>query len=434
MYIAAPPGTKMLAKNIIPHDEYDVLEEVDFNVYGEDKSLAILQFMRDLKWIYISYDEGDKISLKPTETGIEIFEKGLTEEYMETHGELVNIIKSYLSHYLKDDTGLTDETLKLADFYMKAGNYNRALDLASNLIEIGNKKKDHRLLGRGHYIYGTINMYRMDLDFSKNHYDKAIMYSENVDDISNVAKCYLGLGSYFGYKGEVENAMQAFERALLLYKEVDDQSGVNQVKMNEAFALAKMGNIKEFFTLNHEAIDYFNGTTDRYHLQWCYQNESAVFLSLGKYDAAIDAVVEAHQLAKETGNEMMENKSGLSIALIYIYTMRPGDAYEYVDNAMAYFRKNFDTNGLGSSYLGFMAYDVATKNLASADKYLEKSIQNYLVKKQYNFIADALSNYIKILKLYRYPPSTIESKQEEFKKIADKYDFVELFNYLISED
>lgn len=434
MYIAAPPGTKLLAKHLIPKEEYDILEEVDFNVYGEEKSLSILQFMRDLKWIYISYDEGDKISLKPTEKGIEIFEKGLSPEYMSKYGDLVILIKGYLSHYLRNDTGVTDETLKLSDFYQKSGNYNRALDLASNLIDIGNKTRDQRLLGRGHYIYGSINMYRMDLDFAKNHYDKAIMYSENVDDIANVAKCYLGLGSYNGYKGDAEKAMQSFERALLLFQEIDDKSGINQVKMNEAFTLAKMGNIKEFFTLNHQAIDYFNEVTDPYHLQWCYQNESAVLLSLGQYDAAIDAVVEAHNLAKETGNEMIQNRSGLSIALIYIYTMRPGDAYEYIDSAMAYFRKNFDTNGLGSSYMSFMAYDVATKNLISADKNLEKSIQNYTVKKQINYIADAMSIYIRILKLYRYKPTIIEQKLQEFYKISEKYGCVELFKDLLEED
>ena len=434
MYIAAPPGTKILAKYLIPPEEYTILDEVDFNVYGEDKSLSILQFMRDLKWIYISYDEGDKINLKPTESGIEIFERGLTPEYMSANGELVNLIKSYLAHYLKNDTEVTDETLKLSDFYLKSGNYNRALDLASNLIEIGNREKDQKLLGRGHYIYGTINMYRMDLDFAKNHYDKAIMYSENVDDIANVAKCYLGLGSFYGYRNDSEKAMQSFERALLLFQEIDDKSGVNQVKMNEAFTLAKMGNLKEFFTLNHQAIDYFNEITDPYHLQWCYQNESAVLLSLGQYDAAIEAVVEAHNLAKETGNEMIQNRSGLSIALIYIYTMRPGDAYEYIDNAMAYFRKNFDTNGLGISYMSFMAYDVATKNLASADKNMEKSTQNFLVKKQMNYIAEAMSIYIKILKLYRYPPTIIEQKLQEFEKTAEKYGIVKMFRDLLEEN
>ncbi len=434
MYIAAPPGTKMLAKYLIPQDEYQILDEVDINVYGEEKSLAILQFMRDLKWIYISYDEGDKFSLKPTEPGIEIFERGLTTEYMSATGDLVNLIKSYLSHYLKNDTEVTDETLKLADFYLKSGNYNRALDLASNLIDIGNRQKDQRLLGRGHYIYGSINMYRMDLDFSKNHYEKAIMYSEAVDDIANVAKCYLGMGSYHGYRGDSEKAMQSFERALLLFQEIDDKSGVNQVKMNEAFALAKMGNIKEFFTLNHQAIDYFNEVTDSYHLQWCYQNESAILLSLGQYDAAIDAVVEAHNLAKETGNEMIQNRSGLSIALIYIYTMRPGDAYEYINSAMAFFRKNFDTNGLGISYMSFMAYDVATKNLASADRNIEKSIQNFMVKKQMNYIAEAMSIYIKVLKLYRHPPTIIKQKMDEFTKIAEKHKLLDLFKYLLEED
>lgn len=434
MYIAAPPGIKLLAKNLMPAGEFEILDEVDFNIYGEEKSLAILQFMRDLKWIYISYDEGDKISLKPTESGIEVFEHGITEDYMEKNGELVILVRSYLSDYLENGTGLADETMKLSDYYLKTGNYNRAMDLASALIEMGNRNSDHHILGRGHYVYGTTNLYKMDLDFAKNHYEKAKYFSESVDDILNVAKCDLGLGSYYGHKGDLNKAMELFEHALLLFKEVNDRQGENQVRMNEAFALAKMGNLREFFTLNHQAIEYFNEVSDRYHLQYCYQNESAVLLSLGQYDAAIDSVVEAHNLAKETGNEMIQNRSGLNIALIYIYTKRPGDAYEYIENAMGYFRRNFDTNGLGNSYMLFMAYDVATKNLDSANKNLEKCIQNFNVKKQFNFIIEALSIYVKLLKLYGYGIETINTKSKEFADIARKHGLEELLKELLEED
>ncbi|MCL4337187.1 MAG: hypothetical protein M1129_02635 [Candidatus Thermoplasmatota archaeon] len=431
MYIAAPPGTKILAKYLLPTEEYNLLEEVDFNVYGEEKSLTIVQFMRDLKWIYISYDEGDKISLKPTETGIEIFERGLTPEYMEKSGDLVSLVKKYLEGYLTADMEITEETLKLSEFYLKSGNYNRALDLASSLIDLGNRNSDRRLLGRGHYVYGAINLYKMDLEFAKNHFEKAKYFSENVDDITTAAKSDLGMGSYFGYKGDMNRAMEMFEHALLLFQEVGDDSGVNQVKMNEAFTLVKMGNVKEFFSLNHQAIDFFNTVTDNYHLQWCYQNESAVLLSLGKYDAAIDAVVEAHNLAKETGNEMIENRSGLSIALIYIYTMRPGDAYEYVETAMRYFRKNFDTNGLATCYEMYMLYDIATKNLDAADVNLEKSRQNFMVKKQLPYIVELYTQYLKILKIYRYDPKIIEVKTKQFQNLANKLGLKELFSQLM---
>ena len=431
MYIAAPPGTKILAKYLIPNDEYNLLDEVDFNVYGEDKSLTILQFMRDLKWIYISYDEGDKISLKPTEVGIDIFERGLTPEYMEKNGDLVILVKNYLEKYLSSGEDLTDETLKLSEFYLKSGNYTRALDHASNLIDIGNKNSDKRLLGRGHYVYGAINLYKMDLDFAKSHFDKAKYFAENVDDITTVGKSELGLGSYYGYRGDVNKAMEMFEHALLLFKEVGDESGLNQVKMNEAFALAKLGNLNEFFSLNHQAIEYFNTVRDNHHLQWCYQNESAVLLSLGKYDAAIDAVVEAHNLAKETGNEMIENRSGLSIAQIYIYTMRPGDAYEYVENAMGYFRRNFDTNGLAACYEMFMLYDIATKNLSAADANLEKTRQNLMVKKQLNYIVECYTQYIKVLKIYRYEPRIIEQKTKEFLDLSVNMELKELFLQLL---
>ncbi len=430
MYIAAPPGTKVLARYLIPPEEYNILEDVDFNVYGEEKSLTILQFMRDLNWIYISYDEGDKISLKPTETGIDVFEKGLTDKYMGENGKILNLIKKYLENYLKNEKDLPDETMVLADYFLKSGNYTRALDMAANLIDLGNKQADSRILGKAHYIYGTINLYKMDLDFAKNHYEKATYYSENIDDIENVAKTHLGIGSFYGYKGEMEKALQYFEKASLLFRERNDQSGMNQVKINEAFTLAKMGNIKEFFTLNHQAIEYFISISDNYHLQTCYQNESAVLLSLGEYNAAIDAVVEAHDLAKKTGNERIQHLSGLNISLIYIYTKRPGDAYEYIERAFYYFRRNFDTNGLGSSYGSFMAYDVATKNLESADKNLEKLKQNFLVKKQYSLIVESLLIYVRVMNIYEYPKLTISKKTTEFKQYAKELGLGKLFDEL----
>ena len=205
---------------------------------------------------------------------------------------------------------------------------------------------------------------------------------------------------------------------------------MNQVKINEAFTLAKMGNIKEFFTLNHQAIEYFISISDNYHLQTCYQNESAVLLSLGEYNAAIDAVVEAHDLAKKTGNERIQHLSGLNISLIYIYTKRPGDAYEYIERAFYYFRRNFDTNGLGSSYGSFMAYDVATKNLESADKNLEKLKQNFLVKKQYSLIVESLLIYVRVMNIYEYPKLTVTKKTTEFKQYAKELGFGKLFDEL----
>ncbi|MCL6090394.1 MAG: hypothetical protein M1393_05075 [Candidatus Thermoplasmatota archaeon] len=434
MYIAAPPGTKVLARYLIPPEEYKLLEEVDFNVYGEEKSLTILQFMRDLKWIYISYDEGDKISLKPTETGIDVFENGLTEKYIGENGKILNLIKKYLENYLKNEKGLPDETMVLADYFLKSGNYTRALDMAANLIDLGNKQADSRILGKAHYIYGTINLYKMDLDFAKNHYEKATYYSENVDDIENVAKTYLGLGSFYGYKGDMEKGLQYFEKASLLFREKNDLSGMNQVKINEAFTLAKMGNIKEFFTLNHQAIEYFISISDNYHLQSCYQNESAVLLSLGEYNAAIDAVVEAHDLAKKTGNERIQHLSGINIALIYIYTKRPGDAYDYIEKAFDYFRRNFDTNGLADCYLTYMAYDVATKNLDSADKNMEKMKQNFMVKKQKVSFIEGLSVYIRLIKLYDYPATVLNDKTKKFREYARSFELIEKFDSLLEDN
>lgn len=431
MYISAPAGIKILAKYLMPEAEYLKLDEQDFNVYGDQKSMTILQFMRDLDWIYISYDEGDRISLKPTKLGIEIFENGLTEEYLKVHGKVVSLIRDYLENYLMRREKLPDETYVLADYFLKVGNFNRALDLGSALIDIGVSNNDPKLLGRAHQIYGSINLYRMDTEFARNHFEKSIHYAEIADDLDTSAKAYLGMGSYYGYKGDFESSMQYLERALLLFKEISDDGGINQVKMNEAFTLAKMGNLKDFFLLNHEAMDFFATRSDDHHLQYCYQNEASVLLAMGQYDAAIEAVIEAHHLAMKTGNERVQHLSGLNIAMIYIYTNRPGDSYDYIDNAFNYFRRNFDTNGLGYSYQVFMAYDIATRDLDSANRNRDKMIQNYMVKKQKSHIAEALGIYINLMKKYEYKQTVIMDKQREIEKIAERLGILrELKDYI----
>src|SRR5579875_294882 len=363
MYVSAPPGTKYLAKFLLPEEEFEKLDEVDFNIYGEEKSLALLQFMRDLKWIFISYEEGDKISLKPTPLGLDIFENGMSEDYLKENESFLRLVRNYLSDLASGREADTSTIISLEEYYIKTGNHTRAIDFASLLIQIGTKRDDPRVRGIGHYYYGTANLYKMELEFAFPHFQRAISFLEKADDIKHVALAYLGLGSYYGYTAALDKSMEAFERSLLLFQEISDESGINLVRMNEAYAMVFNGNIKEFFEMNRVAADYFLHSNDLYHLQFCYQNEASVLLHIGQYNLAIDSVVEAHEIAKKTKSERMIHLSGLNIASIYIWTRRPGDGYSYIEEAYEYFRRNLDNNGLGECYVEFMLYHVATKNL-----------------------------------------------------------------------
>ncbi|MEM0158578.1 MAG: hypothetical protein QW812_03610 [Thermoplasmataceae archaeon] len=424
MYISAPPGIKYLAKFLLLKDEFQKLDEVDFNIYGEERSLAILQFMRDLKWIFISYDDGDKISLKPTDLGLDIFENGISEEYVRENEPFLSLVRSYLKEVVSGKKPDPSTIISLEEYYIKTGNHTRAADFASLLIQIGSKENDPRVVGLGHYYYGTSNLYKMELEFAFPHFQKAISYLERADDIKHVALSFLGLGSYYGYVGSLDKAMEAFERSLLLFREISDEAGVNLVRMNEAYAMVFNGNIREFFEMNKVAANFFLNSNDLYHLQFCYQNEASVLLYLGQYNLAIDSVVEAHELAKKTKSERMIHLSGLNIASIYIWTRRPGDGYSYIDEAYEYFRRNLDNNGLGECYVRYMLYHIATKNLKEADKALEKAERNLMAKKRLKPILEVHKNYVDLMQLYEYPSDIIKMKTEEIKERGRKLGIV----------
>ena len=48
------------------------------------------------------------------------------------------------------------------------------------------------------------------------------------------------IGSVYGYRYDNEKSLEYFEKANLLFMEIDDKKGLNQVKMNEAYVYASM--------------------------------------------------------------------------------------------------------------------------------------------------------------------------------------------------
>lgn len=434
MYITAPPGTVELARILIPEEEYQRLSSLGFNSYGEAKSMSILQFLRDLDWIYISYEESEVLSLKPTQIGLEVFEKGLVADKKDGVLTLVELIRKYLSVFLKDENNASYVMEELADYYLKAGNYTRAIDIGSDLITLGNEHHDPLVLGKAHDIYGAINLYRQDIDFAQNHFEKSIFYGGQCNDLSTVAKGHVGLGSVNGYKQNFEAAIDHFEKAYLLFKETGDESGINQVKLNEAFTYANMGDLSVFFKMNHEAITFFESVGDKQKLQYCYVNESTALLSMGKIEEAIESIVEAHELAKEVGNKRILHMSGLNIARIYILTNRPGDSYEYIVQAQEYFRKNFDTNSVGVCNDLLACYFVAMKDLEKAEEHLEKMEKNFLIKNNKRGIVDGFSYYIKAMKAYAYDEDAVEEQTSVFEKKLEGNEFIEIFRQSLEEE
>lgn len=418
MYITAPAGLKDLARHILPDSEYKKLEEQDFNVYGEEKSLQIIQALRDLGWITVNMEEFDKISVKPSTLGLEIFEGGLTKKYLEKSGDLLALLKRYLQFITEGSDFPAAEIEALADHFLKAGNYTRVVDFASLLISVGSREGIPKITGIGHYYYGSVNLYKMELDFVKAHFDKAISSSEKADDIKNLARSYLGLASYYGYKGNIDESMRIFEKCYLLYREIGDEAGINNVRMNEAYAYTFKGDFQNFFKLNHESMEYFEKANDLNHLQYCFQNEASVLLNIGEPDLAIEASSEAYSISTKTGNERVRHLSGLAIATIYISTKRPGDAFHYINEAFEYFRRNIDTNGMANCYMLYMEYYIATHNQKEAESNLKKAEQYFKSKKSITFIAGTYYQCLKTMKDYGYTDNELKTKILEFRKKA----------------
>ena len=60
--------------------------------------------------------------------------------------------------------------------------------------------------------------------------------------------------------------------------------------------------------------------------------------------------------------------------------------------------------------------------------------QNFMVKKQHNLTVEGYSIYLRVMKIYEYPPSVILNKKEEFTKESQKLGLKEFLDSLFEDN
>lgn len=158
MYISAPDGIIRIARLILPEAKGDALERQGFNSFGQREALRILQMLADLGgWIEVSAGMDEIVHVRPTDAGLRIFQRGgLTDDFLkEKGGEIYRIITSLLT-FGEDDDEYYQLHLDLANYHVKSGNYNRAMEIIGAIMKPPlEQRSDRRRIAQAHILTAT---------------------------------------------------------------------------------------------------------------------------------------------------------------------------------------------------------------------------------------------------------------------------------------
>lgn len=124
--------------------------------------------------------------------------------------------------------------------------------------------------------------------------NKAIEYAQEglkltkqYNNLKAEAKCYNNLGSAYQSKGEYENAMNAYLKAMELYEKTNDESGRANEYSNIGFIFRQQQNYSKAIEFHQKALQLYEKTKDESGAAGCIVNIGNVYYNKGVYDSAI---------------------------------------------------------------------------------------------------------------------------------------------------
>lgn len=194
--------------------------------------------------------------------------------------------------------------------------------------------------------------------------DKALQYSRLGLNIATKMRWKRGIGVFnaaigraYSDKGMYDSCQYFFQRALVVYREIDD-------KWNIASTLNNLGAAEQNIVSNYpKAIEYCleglkiaESIDDKYLITISLGNVSGIYLLQKNFKKALDYAFKSLQLAEQQthaseGNAEREVARALvKVAAIYIAQNDFKNAQKYLQKALPLFQKTGDLEGLADAY------------------------------------------------------------------------------------
>ncbi len=213
------------------------------------------------------------------------------------------------------------------------------------------------------------------------------------------------------FKGKSKEAVQNFDQAILIYKQLNDQKGLAACYVLYGRMATQLADYGKALKYSNMALAIDKKTGDEYALTDCYKNIGIIYFSQGQLSKALDFYYEALFIAVKNHYNILSadlyNDIGVILQNMEVYP----NALEYFKKSIAIFQGTNNLQALGTLNENVGEVLLAQNDYNSAIVYLNKA--NRIAKKQND--KDGLSSvYTDLGMCYAY--------KHEFKKAISYLD------------
>jgi AraC-like DNA-binding protein len=161
------------------------------------------------------------------------------------------------------------------------------------------------------FLLGTLEYYKKRYRISTDFYERAMKTNHIQKNKSSRLKCLNNMGAALSSMGKIPEALLAFQEAMVLSKELNDQKSIEDLWINIAELECDLGEYEEAITHAEKALEAAIKRSDTLNSAICHLNLGKYFRNLELYEEANKNTLKALQLYEQINNVL-----GLSAALI----------------------------------------------------------------------------------------------------------------------
>jgi CHAT domain-containing protein/Tfp pilus assembly protein PilF len=225
------------------------------------------------------------------------------------------------------------------------GDYERALDLVRQGINLSRDAKDRDSEALGLLLIGTIYSLISKPDEALKYYLQALPIFREVKNRPGEATTLNSIGFIYQNFGQFDQALEYYQKTLLIRSELKDRNGEAITLNNIGGICQNLGQINKALENYQRALSIFREVKNRSGEGTTLNNIGLIYRDIGQPDKALEYYQKALSIRKEVKDRNGEAVTLNNIGGIFADLGVPDKTLDYFQRALAIFREAKNRNG-----------------------------------------------------------------------------------------
>lgn len=224
---------------------------------------------------------------------------------------------------------------QVSSIYQVLGDYKKAFDNQMQSLLICEKNNNLDGIANAQYNLGTIFFYQNQFERAREHYEKAKVICDQLEEERLIYSCLAALGSVNEKLGESEKSLEYNTKSLELAIKLNYKTGIAYAKGNIASNYLSVNNFAEAEKYCKEAISIKLELEDSYGAIGSKIDLSKVYLGWNKPRQAVTVLNEALELAKIVESKSRQSDIYKTLSAVYEDLNNASKALDYTKKYVA---------------------------------------------------------------------------------------------------